>query len=241
MEGWQIPQDSEVEIAAPGILAAVNLSIHAGMSANTLEPGAEIKARERSDIFAAISGLASQFSDLTAEYVKPLISNISNVATSTNELLDMRHDGSKIIADARGAIAKITAHIPSVTTKFENLITNLEATATRLNEAISPGNQKKLVAMIDNLNAASQKFDSMLVTTNSMLQDIDDLVMDKEGDVRKSISNSRYITESIARNIDAINQNMDGAARNLNEFTRQIRKNPGVLLGGSKPSTQEEE
>ena len=24
MEGWQIPQDSEVEIAAPGILAAVN-------------------------------------------------------------------------------------------------------------------------------------------------------------------------------------------------------------------------
>ena len=63
---------------------------------------------------------------------------------------------------------------------------------------------------------------------------------DENGDVKKSFSDTRYVVESIARNIDSINQNMNGAARNLNEFTRQIRNNPGLLLGGSAPVLKEE-
>jgi phospholipid/cholesterol/gamma-HCH transport system substrate-binding protein len=35
-----------------------------------------------------------------------------------------------------------------------------------------------------------------------------------------------------------INQNLEGAARNMFEFSRQIRQNPGLLLGG-KPPTDE--
>ena len=60
-------------------------------------------------------------------------------------------------------------------------------------------------------------------------------MLDAEGDLAVTMKESRYITESIARNIDAINQNMDGAARNLYEFSRQIRQNPGLLLGGTSP------
>jgi phospholipid/cholesterol/gamma-HCH transport system substrate-binding protein len=75
----------------------------------------------------------------------------------------------------------------------------------------------------------------VLITLNSILKDIDDLVLDSEGDVAKTMKESRYIVESVSRNIDAINQNMDGAARNLYEFSRQIRQNPGLLLGGTSP------
>ena len=32
-----------------------------------------------------------------------------------------------------------------------------------------------------------------------------------------------------------MNQNLEGAARNMYEFSRQIRQNPGLLLGGTPP------
>ena len=48
----------------------------------------------------------------------------------------------------------------------------------------------------------------------------------------------RYLTDSVSRHIDAINRNLEGAARNLYEFSRQIRQNPGLLLGGTPPRDQ---
>jgi phospholipid/cholesterol/gamma-HCH transport system substrate-binding protein len=53
--------------------------------------------------------------------------------------------------------------------------------------------------------------------------------------VEKSVVDLRYIVESIARRIDSMNQNLEGAARNMYEFSRQIRQNPGLLLGGTPP------
>ncbi|MCF6247966.1 MAG: hypothetical protein L3J69_11470, partial [Desulfobacula sp.] len=35
--------------------------------------------------------------------------------------------------------------------------------------------------------------------------------------------------------IDAVNQNVEGTARNMYEFSRQIRQNPGLLLSGGSP------
>ena len=240
IHGWKIPEDSEVEIAAPGLLAAVNLAIHSGMSMNPLKPGEKIKSRERADLFSVFSDLAGQFNDLTNKYVKPLILNISDAVKSTNELLELRHEGHAMIVDTRKALSRITSRIPAITSKFESLLGNLHTATKRFNSVVSLENTDKLVVLIDNLNAASQKIDTMMVTTNSMLADIDDLVMDENGDVKKSFSDTRYVVESIARNIDSINQNMNGAARNLNEFTRQIRNNPGLLLGGSAPVLKEE-
>ena len=39
VQGWRIPDDSIVEIAAPGLLAAVTLAVNAGESATALDPG----------------------------------------------------------------------------------------------------------------------------------------------------------------------------------------------------------
>jgi phospholipid/cholesterol/gamma-HCH transport system substrate-binding protein len=48
----------------------------------------------------------------------------------------------------------------------------------------------------------------------------------------------RHAVESIARHIDAINQNLEGASRNMYEFSRQLRQNPGLLLGGTPPKDE---
>jgi phospholipid/cholesterol/gamma-HCH transport system substrate-binding protein len=43
----------------------------------------------------------------------------------------------------------------------------------------------------------------------------------------------RYTVETIAERIDAVTYNLEGASRNMYEFSRQIRINPGLLLGVS--------
>lgn len=242
VEGWRIPDDSIVAIAAPGLLAAVTLAVEAGTSTTALEPGAEVKAQERSDMFAAVADVAGDFGDLSNNYLKPLLRNVDSTVTQISEFLAVGGEGRLIAADARDTMsmartimAELQGRIPTIAGRLESILTDVNVTSRRLNEILTPANQQKILGMIDNLNAATEKFDTVLITMNSILTDIDDLVLDAEGDVAVTMKESRYIVESIARNIDAINQNMDGAARNLYEFSRQIRQNPGLLLGGTSP------
>ncbi len=242
IEGWRIPDDSIVEIAAPGLLAAVTLAVEAGQSTAALNPGSEIKAAERADMFAAVANVAGDFGDLSNNYLKPLLKNVDSTVTQIGEFLQIGGEGRMIAADARdtmgmarNVMADLKDRIPTIAGKLDTILGDVSVTSKRLNEILTPANQQKILGMIDNLNAATQKFDTVLITMNSILKDIDDLVLDEEGDLAKTMKESRYITESIARNIDAINQNMDGAARNLYEFSRQIRQNPGLLLGGTSP------
>ncbi len=242
VQGWRIPDNSIVEIAAPGLLAAVTLAVNAGDSSTALKPGAEVNAQERSDMFAAVANVAGDFGDLSNNYLKPLLRNVDNTVLQIGEFLQAGGEGRMIAADARdtmamarGVMADLKDRIPSIAGKLEKILTDVSVTSQRLNEILTPQNQEKILGMIDNLNAATQKFDTVLITMNSILKDIDDLVLDSEGDLAVTMKESRYVVESISRNIDAMTQNMDGAARNLYEFSRQIRQNPGLLLGGSSP------
>lgn len=242
IEGWRIPDDSIAEIAAPGLLAAVTLAVQAGESTAALAAGSEVNAAERSDMFAAVANVAGDFGDLSNNYLKPLLKNVDNTVLQIGEFLQVGGEGRMIAADARdtmgmarSVMADLKDRIPSIAEKLETIQGDVSITSKRLNTILSPANQQKILGMIENLNAATQKFDTVLITMNSILTDIDDLMLAEEGDLAVTMKESRYITESIARNIDAINQNMDGAARNLYEFSRQIRQNPGLLLGGSSP------
>lgn len=241
-KGWKIPDDSIVEIAAPGLLAAVTLAVSAGESTTPHKVGVEVKAAERSDMFAAVANVAGDFGDLSNNYLKPLLRNVDNTVLQIGEFLQVGGEGRMIAADARdtmgmarSVMADLKDRIPTIASRLETILGDVSITTKRLNTILTEENQAKIIGMVDNLNAATQKFDTVLITLNSILKDIDDLVLDQEGDVAKTMKESRYIVESVSRNIDAINQNMDGAARNLYEFSRQIRQNPGLLLGGSSP------
>ena len=53
-----------------------------------------------------------------------------------------------------------------------------------------------------------------------------------------SVVDLRYTLSTVAQRIDAMTYNMEGASRNMYEFSRQIRLNPGLLLGGTPPTDE---
>ncbi len=233
IQGWRIPKDSVGEIAAPGLLAAVTISIKAGRDKVPLKPGDMIISKERSDVFAVVSGVAGQLGDLMDSNIKPLLDNVNTAVSSINKIIEKEglalfEDVRKVTDELAEVVALMARRIPNIADNIEEFSTKLNATADELQKLMTPETREQIEAVIVNLNGA---IDSM----NTLAEEINKIVISEDGDMRRAIGETRYIVESVSRHIDSINQNMEGAARNMYEFTRQIRQNPGLLLGGTPP------
>lgn len=97
----------------------------------------------------------------------------------------------------------------------------MKKNSEEISALLSPENREKLERTIASLDKAAQDLDQLAALSRGV-------VADNRADVR-------YVIESVARHVDSINQNLDGAARNMFEFSRQIRQNPGLLMGGTPP------
>jgi phospholipid/cholesterol/gamma-HCH transport system substrate-binding protein len=232
-ENWRIPDNSIVEIAAPGLLAAVTLSIKAGPSKTQLKPGAQVPSKERSDVFTVVSSVAGQFGDLMNTSIKPLLENVNNAVSTINKVIEQEglslfEDVRKVTNDLSELVGLMTRRVPKIADNIEQFSARLNVAANEFQKLMTPETRAKIESVIGNLDTAT-------ASMNALVSDLAQMAVGDDSDLRKTLNETRYIVESVSRHIDAINQNMDGAARNMYEFTRQIRQNPGLLLGSQPP------
>lgn len=244
IRGWRIPTDSRVQISAPGLLAAFTLAIQAGESGTALKPGAEVPSVPYRDMYSALSGVAGEFSNLSRTGLRPLLDNLNKTIAGVNELMQAgggvnQSVGSlnQLLQDTRDTVAMVRDRLPKIADNIERSSASVNDMTDRMTALLSPANQRSIEDMVSTMQTASHNFDKTLTTLNSSLKNVDEM-LNKKGDAVQTLSQARYITESIARHIDAINENLESAARNMNEFTRQIRQNPSLLLGSKAPPDQ---
>jgi phospholipid/cholesterol/gamma-HCH transport system substrate-binding protein len=233
LQGWRIPEDSQVEISAPGLLAAKTLTIHAGVSKTALKPGSAVTTLDAPDVFGAMSSLAAQLSSLVDKEVKPLLQNVSFAVNDINKFLV--GDGTTLVNDASALIKDVAQRLPRIANDIESFTSNLNTSSQEVARLASPKNRKQVEDILDHMEAAAIKFNNVLSATKQVVGDFNKLIADPKGDIDAIAAETRYVIQSVSRHIDSINQNMEGAARNMNEFSRQIRANPGLLLSGAKP------
>lgn len=237
-EGWRIPEDSQIEIAAPSLLSSVALQIHAGVSADALEPDARVNSRNASSVFGAVSSLADQVARVIETDAKPLITEVTQTFKELKRFIS--EDGNMLAGNAKDLlgvskilIRDLQQRIPGITNNIETFATNMTKASIEVRKMVSPQNRDLVDGILAQMNDATNKFDDVLTTMDKVLEDIDRLAVDPKADIDTILGESRYVIESVSRHIDSINQNMESAARNMNEFSRQIRANPGLLLGSS--------
>lgn len=243
-KGWRLPTDSRVEIAAPGLLAAKTLSIHAGASKAALKPGSQVTSIEAGDIFGAMSSLADKVSgflenevkQLLEGDVKTLMGNLTEVVGGINTFLT--GDGKVLVKDVSVLVKDLSVQLPAVVADVQSFTRKMERSAAEILKLVSPENRAQVEEIIANLGSSTANLDTVLKTINGVMNDLDKMVRGPEGDVGTILSETRYVVESVSRHVDSINQNLEGAARNMNEFSRQIRANPGLLLGGTPQEDQ---
>ncbi|MFW2374860.1 MAG: MlaD family protein [Gammaproteobacteria bacterium] len=133
--------------------------------------------------------------------------------------------------------------IPAVTGDVLNLLQKLNQTASQVEQMFSDKNRQHLDRMFVNVDQSSQQlalmvsgFDRVNQQLEKLLGQSAALVSDNDQDIRLAVTELRKAMLSISSNMESILYNLSSSSRNMNEFTRQLRDNPGVLLGSKPPA-----
>jgi len=215
-EGWQIPADSIARIGSPGFLGAKTLDITSGRATDAIAPGGEIASGAPADMFALFASTAAQIGDLNERNIKPLLETLQSLASTVDR-----------------DTPRITRQLATFTERLNQSLVPIQQILNQDNvEAI----RRTLVnteATTQTLAQASKDLTGTLKRVDNMAANLDRLVEANDSDVDQSLKNLQYTLSSVARTIDTIVYNLEGTARNMNEFSRLIRTNPGLLLDGT--------
>ena len=235
---WPIPADSIARIGSSTFLGAKTVEIQRGSSETPVVPGERIASGAPADMFAAMSSVAGEFGDLSRDSLRPLLARMSAMIESANTLID--EDLTAFLGSLKLVAADVRDRVPEITGELKAFTENLNNTMGSVQRVLSDKNIKSVESLVQNIEAVSGEFlqisadvQGTLDQVTAVIADLDRIIEANEGKVGAMLDDSRYTLHSIAQNIDAINHNLSGTARNMNEFSRLIRQNPGLLLGGS--------
>jgi len=131
---------------------------------------------------------------------------------------------------------------PRILANLESVTDDLAAATGQVKSLLRPENAAQLDRMIDdfaataaNLGELTAALDSSLERVDEMVTNVDGLVSGNTEEVERMIRDLRHTLDSVARRIDTITTNLESTSHNANEFSRQIRQNPSLLLNGRPP------
>ncbi len=228
IKGWTIPKDSIAQIVKSGLLSAVSIDINEGNSKESLRPNDFIQSQEASDLFSSINDVAADIRDLTRNSLRPLLDNMNNqVGMVATDIRSLVTDSMK----------------PVIDNQLKSLLVRLNMSADGLLNILNEKNQQNIRQMLANLNIASEDIDTLLTnlersreSLDGLLAHLDNVIDENDEDIRVAVQDLQKTLSVVSQHINAIAHHLEGSSRNMQEFTRQIRENPGSLLRNSPPS-----
>lgn len=237
----QIPRDSAVDIVQPNLLSGRALSIVAGKSETLISPGETIPAGDPAGL-AALPGLIGAGDELVND-ARVLMDEATAAMAQINYFVT--HDLGDIAAQYKALPNSLQVQAASLTADLHNTIENANTVIGRTDAFLSQGNAESLAQTLANVETltsslADSSADLALIREDikAITGQVRTVIADNKGDVEGSIVDLRFTMETIAERIDTLTYNMEGTSRNMYEFSRQIRLNPGLLLGGTAQSEQ---
>jgi phospholipid/cholesterol/gamma-HCH transport system substrate-binding protein len=206
--GWRIPEDSVATITASGLLSAVVVNVRAGTSATLLEPGDEIPSVESPDLFAAMSSVAGDIGELVQGSLKPMLRTLSEGGPEIVEDLEAFTENlNETLAQVDGFLSGENVQ------RVENILVNLETTSG------------SFAAVSEELEQTRTRLDELLALVNVVLEE-------NRRPVGEAVTDLQASLESVSRHIESIAHHLEVTTRNMNEFSREIRENPGLIIRG---------
>lgn len=218
---WTIPSDSIARLQSSGLLADMSIGIKEGASKQVLAPGAEIPGAENADIFAAVGELAGQVSALTRDQISPMVAMLSNRIDSITGSLD--HNTPEILSQAQSLLGK------------------LNDASGALDDLLKPQNRAAVASILGNVQGLSGELRETRKTLDETVGELADIARENRGDIRAAATDLATVMASLSSRMDVITHHLESATRNLDEFSREIRRNPGQLLRSPEPDKLEDD
>jgi phospholipid/cholesterol/gamma-HCH transport system substrate-binding protein len=241
---WKIPVDSVAKVVASGLIAAVQIDIDAGASAQAISPGGEINGQEQQDLFAVINDAAGEFQTLSRDGIVPVLVNLNKrIDELSAEGISFRREqlgplvdtfnkrlNEDLIADAQSVLAK------------------LDHSVQQMNKILGPENQQhieKFLTHLDdgalNLGGLISRIELTRVQMGETLAALKHLVADNSEQVGISVENASLSMQEMHDALKTVNEhlgtilyNVEGSARQLHEFLQSVRDNPARIIRGTQ-------
>ena len=243
-EGWQFPQDSVARIAASSFLAGKTLEINGGLASATIAPGGEIAGGTAADMFSLMAQVAGEIGDLSKSSLKPLVTKIGDIIDRIGNTTEVNL--KELMASLNSIAHEVNAKTPAIIDNVETFSQQINVEMAKVDQLLSDKNIGAINNSLGNIerttaNAemASKDLRSLSSRITEVADEIKTLVAGNRKGVDKTIADLEYVLRAVAQNIDSITHNLDGTTRNMNEFSRLIRQNPGLLLSGSNPESDQ--
>ena len=189
-------------------------------------------------MFAAMSSIAGEFGDLSRNSLRPMVDRMSGLVANADKLIEK--DLSRFVHALNNLAGGLQSDVPKIAGELRHFAKRLNTTLGSVQTVLSDQNVTGVTKVVENVEQMSAGFleiSKSLQGSMGKIADIvaklDQVVKTNDGKVGSVVNDARYIMQSLARNIDNFNHNISGTARNMNEFSRLIRQNPGLLLDGS--------
>ena len=215
-QGWEVPADSLVRIGSSSFLAAKTLDIESGRADTLIAPGGEIASAPPADMFTTMQAAASGLTALSESSLKPLLATLHALISTVNR------------------------DTPRITEELASFVRNLNASLVPVQSVLAEDNVRAIGRTIANterttetLALASQDLALAMDRLENITTNLDVLIEANDAGIEQSLKDLQFTLATVVRSIDTIVHNFDGTARHMNEFSRLIRNNPGVLLGGT--------
>ena len=136
--------------------------------------------------------------------------------------------------------------LESLKPQIEGIVADLDDTMDQVKALLSPQNTGRVTTILENLENVSQdvdglteglggtrdQVDDVLARVDRVLVQVSELISENESELSASIVALHESLDAIARHADAIASNLETTTRNMDEFSQQIRRNPGVIVRG---------
>ncbi len=233
--GWRIPADSVARIGSSNLLANKTVDITAGQRDTIIAVGGPIPGAAPSDVFAAMSSLAGELGDLNRDSLRPLIDQVGGVVAEIDSLI--RSDVGQITSSLASVAGDAENRIPTILASLDSMTTELDSTVSAVQSLMTPEIVESIGDTVRNAETVSASFvgmsgrlDGTAAQLDGLITRLDQMVAENEGEVSDSLGNAAYVLRTVAQSIDSISHDLEGSARNMNEFSRQIRQDPGALF-----------
>lgn len=237
----RVPDDSLAQIIQPNLLSGRAISIAAGSSKTFLPPGGEITGGTTAGLAALPDMIGS--GRLLIGQGHELLAQTTSAMTHINAWLET--DFPRIARQYETLPATLETQTVIIGGLLEDLLTESQVILQRTEKLLSEANIATVSRTLENVESTAARLEQVsqdLLGLNDNLQaittQIKDFVADNKTDMDASVVDLRYTLSMVAQRIDAMTYNMEGASRNMYEFSRQIRLNPGLLLGGTPPTDE---
>ena len=141
---------------------------------------------------------------------------------------------------------RISAMMDDFSRASANVATVSQTLDERAKEILTPETTRKVRNALDNVALAATNIADLTGDLRSTRARLDRLLVgvsaiaeENRPSLRESATDLRYTLRSLSQRVDAITYNLEGASRNLSEFSRTIRNNPAVLLTGTTKNSDE--